>query len=540
MVFETPINFVLSLFGKGSEQFEGYSSNHSAAAEYLTIAIQDFQDGKRYHGERETSNFLDETKAGLNNVSSRLGFTRHTNSGQRTRRLDEKRWSVGLYANHPLANSLLKDAKTREIALKKACKKQTNHVRGTDNWYRTMLVVEDRALDNILGPWLVIVLNALIACLLVEVFEVKLPEEALQQWDTVYSLVLKTSLAFLLVFRMNRCAVRYWEARGYWGHLAHLTRNLVGKLLMYGSHDIKNRDAAIQWGSIFCLASKYFIRSQKDYKEDEFAGFLDQNQVKRLEGANHAALLSASMCRFHLQKLFPVDENTPVGMAHLNVIRMQEIEDIVARMVEQVSGMEKIRSTPLPIVYVTHLRTFLFVYLMVMPYSWVTEWSWSTIALVAFTSFALLGIEAGSAEVEIPFSQHRPNHLAIDAYCLVILDSIMGLVVHDAHLYMQGEKESKGAPPKRGLGHGGFSIGGGSAISSSRSSSVPKFVESKRNISHLKPIASVESIASLEKNTDTDETEEVGSSKASSGNGSKDSRKDDDDDDEEMVVFEQV
>ena len=33
----------------------------------------------------------------------------------------------------------------------------------------------------------------------------------------VYSLVLKTSLAFLLVFRLNRCAMQYWESRTIWG-----------------------------------------------------------------------------------------------------------------------------------------------------------------------------------------------------------------------------------------------------------------------------------------------------------------------------------
>ena len=44
----------------------------------------------------------------------------------------------------------------------------------------------------------------------------------------VYSLVLKTSLAFLLVFRLNRCAMRYWESRTIWGNITHNIRNLVG------------------------------------------------------------------------------------------------------------------------------------------------------------------------------------------------------------------------------------------------------------------------------------------------------------------------
>ena len=52
----------------------------------------------------------------------------------------------------------------------------------------------------------------------------------------------------------------------------------------------------------------------------------------------------------------------------------------------------------------------------------------------------MAGIEGASSEVEIPFSKARPNHLALDAYCLVIMDSVLGLVVRDANMHIQGRK----------------------------------------------------------------------------------------------------
>ena len=52
----------------------------------------------------------------------------------------------------------------------------------------------------------------------------------------------------------------------------------------------------------------------------------------------------------------------------------------------------------------------------------------------------LAGIEGASSKVEIPFSKARPNHLALDAYCLVIMDSVFGLVVQDANMHIQGRK----------------------------------------------------------------------------------------------------
>jgi putative membrane protein len=424
------------------------------------LCIADFQDGKRHSGAEESTSILRGTADVFQNVSTRLGFRNvlDANTIKLKQQLNQKqkqkqtrqsaamnavRLKVGLYQNFPLANAILHGSHKREVALKTSGDKQMNHVRGTDGWYRSIMIVEDRAMDIYLGPWILVTLNAMLACLLTEVWDVQLPTEALERWDNINSLVLKTALAFLLVFRLNRCAMRYWEARGLWGNLAHITRNLVGNLLMYGSHSPKHRDSAIKWGSSFCVAAKHFIRFGQEYPPDEFAGFLTTSQVARIRDSNHAALFAASMCRHYLSKIFPVDATTPPGLAHAHAVRMQECETYVAEMVKQVSGMEKIRSTPLPIAYVAHLRTFLLAYCLFLPYVWVDEYSWSTIPVVAFTAFALLGIEGASSEVEIPFSKDRPNHLALDAYCLVILDSVLGLVVHDANMHMQGRKGSR-------------------------------------------------------------------------------------------------
>jgi putative membrane protein len=257
----------------------------------------------------------------------------------------------------------------------------------------------------------------------------------------VYSLVLKTSLAFLLVFRLNRCAMRFWEARGLWGNVTHNTRNLVGGILMYCGHSPRNRDMAIRWASSFCVAAMHFIRSEHEYNPDELAGFLSRDQISKMQDANHAPLYAASMVRHYLHRAFKIDAQTPPPLAHAYAIQMNNLEQYASQLVAQVSGMEKIRSTPLPIAYVSHLRTFLLAYTLFLPYVWVKEWGWATIPLVAFTAFALFGIEGASSEVEIPFDRSRPNHLALDAYCLIMLDSLQGLVVHDANLHMQGDQD---------------------------------------------------------------------------------------------------
>ena len=95
--------------------------------------------------------------------------------------------------------------------------------------------------------------------------------------------------------------------------------------------------------------------------------------------------------------------------------------------------MERIRATPLPLVYVAHLRTFLLCYLLFMPLVYISHWQWGTIPAMALVSFALLGVEGAAAECESPFAQ-RANHLATDAYAAALVGNVSGCVLDTAPL----------------------------------------------------------------------------------------------------------
>jgi putative membrane protein len=92
--------------------------------------------------------------------------------------------------------------------------------------------------------------------------------------------------------------------------------------------------------------------------------------------------------------------------------------------------MERIRSSPLPLVYVAHLRTFLLLFLIALPYLSEPSWGWATIPIVAVTSFALLGLETAAVECEAPFRQDRTNHLNIGSYCLLLLSNVQQSLQH--------------------------------------------------------------------------------------------------------------
>ena len=85
--------------------------------------------------------------------------------------------------------------------------------------------------------------------------------------------------------------------------------------------------------------------------------------------------------------------------------------------VDVAGAMERIKATRLPIVYVAHLRTFLLVYILSMPFVYVSLWGIGVVPATAIIAFALLGIEGAATECENPFSAKRTNHLGMDGFC---------------------------------------------------------------------------------------------------------------------------
>ena len=85
---------------------------------------------------------------------------------------------------------------------------------------------------------------------------------------------------------------------------------------------------------------------------------------------------------------------TPLALSMAWSQQLAMLEEQWTIMLDKCGGMARIKGTPLPIVYVSHLRTFLVISLLLYPYVWGREWGWGTIPIVALAAFCLLGIEA--------------------------------------------------------------------------------------------------------------------------------------------------
>lgn len=86
-------------------------------------------------------------------------------------------------------------------------------------------------------------------------------------------------------------------------------------------------------------------------------------------------------------------------------------------------AMERINLTPLPFVYVVHLRTFLMMYLSFWHLTSIALNGWICIAPLLLASWGLLGIEAAAVECERPFHWNK-NHLALGKMGVVVAKNV--------------------------------------------------------------------------------------------------------------------
>ena len=169
-------------------------------------------------------------------------------------------------------------------------------------------------------------------------------------------------------------------------------------------------------------------------------GFTSPQRIQHLKTINHPCLYVAANLRHVLKNAFKVTAETPTSQSVAFTSDLRHMEKYIDQLIALIGGLERVKSTPLPIVFVTHLRTFLMVYLLSMPYLNGHLWGWGTIPAVGLTGYILLGIDGSASECESPF-KIRPNHLAMESYCLNVLRNIEDLYVENAERRINEEAE---------------------------------------------------------------------------------------------------
>lgn len=264
---------------------------------------------------------------------------------------------------------------------------------------------------------------------------------------------LLTPVSFLLVFRLGRAAVRFWDARAALGLLVEISRTFFGAVAVYCADQPQHREEIARWLCCFPIAVKNFLRpkkqnawkpmvrcpktrleigrllpeadalhllGQRDRTEEEPIGAETEPDPERF-GAPAAPLLVLVRLRQLVHAAVATSSGT--GEPALAAAAYRQLNTQLDLLTKAWGAMERINSTPLPYAYVVHLRTFLLLYLLMWSVDSLARHGWAAMPTLIAASWALLGVEAASVTCERPF-RWEANHLALGRTCVVVANNV--------------------------------------------------------------------------------------------------------------------
>jgi putative membrane protein len=280
------------------------------------------------------------------------------------------------------------------------------------SWYSLITHSYSRHVMRTLRPALLFmgVYTAVICYLVLEVFH--WDELKLQSTTAMHSL-LGIVLGLFLVFRTNSAYDRWWEGRRLWGSMVNNTRNFAFKLHAFlPKDDIITRTFFVKMIPNFVVSVKDSLRKNVNLNHFESAG---ENIEEILKDVRHvpnklSSLMYNKVAELYSRKIITGDQ------LFLLDRELKEFSDILG-------GCERIKNTPIPYSYSMYIKKFIFIYIITLPFGFVTLTQYVTVLIVVLISFVIFSVELIAEEIEDPFGKDI-NDLPTDELSIKIRDNV--------------------------------------------------------------------------------------------------------------------
>ena len=228
-------------------------------------------------------------------------------------------------------------------------------------------------------------------------------------------------IALLLVIRAKTAYERFLEGRTSWGNLINTVRNQARQVWV-GVREIEPADRAKKLETIrllvaFAVASKLHLREEPVNAELDY--LISSERYLELKKLTNPPLQMAFWIGNYLQEQY--------NRKCLNSSQLTALHQLLDQMVNHLGACERIIKTPVPLAYSIHLKQLVLIYCLSLPFQMVGAFLWLTGPIVALISFALLGLEEISREMENPFG-YDDNDLPLDLSCDTMLHNIEDLI----------------------------------------------------------------------------------------------------------------
>lgn len=254
------------------------------------------------------------------------------------------------------------------------------------------------------------------------------------------AVVLGTALSILLGFRANSAYQRWWDASSYWAQISAASRNLARIVVTLGDSKKVHPDAAVPavaaWQArmvrrqvAWTNALRLELRGQS--APDDWTVAV----LRHLPSAEHAEVLAAESRASLLLQLQSRDIFACYGAGFLAGFDNFQLEQILPQLAQQQALCERIKTTPIPRPYAIFARTFVDLFVLLLPFTLVSglaTYPWIVIPIGAV--FGL--VERTAVVTEDPF-ENRVQDVPLTAICIRIERDV---------LEQLGESERPAAP----------------------------------------------------------------------------------------------
>ena len=245
----------------------------------------------------------------------------------------------------------------------------------------------------------------------------KLHEADFQPTIAMHSL-LGIVLGLFLVFRTNTAYDRWWEGRKLWGGIVNSTRNFDLKLHAYLSPEShEDRDFFSKMISNFVFATKESLR--KGVQGSELEPVSD-NFFEDLTKYKHKPNRISAMMYAKVNTLYKAGRISGDQLINLD----KEMKDLIDLM----GACERIKNTPIPYSYMMYVKKFIFLYIITLPFAFVTTSGYITVVIVVVITYVLTSVELIAEEIEDPFGRDL-NDLPTDELATKIRDNVREILL---------------------------------------------------------------------------------------------------------------
>lgn len=267
-------------------------------------------------------------------------------------------------------------------------------------WFGIIFHAYSRGILRKLRPSLIFMSIYTTVICVVAIKYLELPFNSTTQVHSILSIV----LGLFLVFRMNSAYERWWEGRSKWGLMVNDSRNLAQKLsAILPKNEIKNRlFFKIMLGN-FPFALKEHLRQGVLFDEIENPG--SDKAMEQLKSAKNVPNVILTLIYARIQTLFAAQVITGEQLIVLDT-ELHQYSSIQG-------ACERIKNTPIPYSYSMYIKKFIFIFVVTLPFGFVTAFSYFTIPIVIMLFYILVSIELIAEEIEDPFG-HDINDLPTD------------------------------------------------------------------------------------------------------------------------------